>query len=960
MFKIAVNIMPNKSGKKPNSKEVRTIQNNICKAENVKSLEFNQFINLVGNKGYSFKSSYLVGGSSNNDFAAAFMLVLDFDDGTRIENFLSKTKSIGLDPTAIYKSFSCDTIPRSHTVLKDSKKEAKKNKIHIKDIFWNKARNYKKVIPGTIRYKVIYHKFRAIWKLNKPIEDPKVKTTLQLMLMEVFPNCDKMCKDLSRLYYGGKEVVYYNEAANLVIRNLIMATLNKYGESKNGKRERQRLCKRLGLNMIEDNFPAILKENSKWWEKCNILNNNIIEDVAEIPPNYVLYDGYIFSFIDTYKQDRSNPEIIKDYDANTEIKEIVRFDFERLREICPLFNDFVTGSEDNEHLYHDEIFRLITNLYMVRGFGNILKKYLEEYNYFDPRNKYNTYKSMSRYKYTPMRCSGGKIDCKYSEECKCINILSKYYEKQANIKIIESLPTKTLEESERELKEVFDNIPNMQDNEVLLVKAPTGIGKSKQLESLDLTHTVIAVSNHRLAEQLYSDLTSEGRNKGLVYYKALITDNMPIELQQQIQKYYDLGLYGEVKNLLYDELSNFNRNPDPNKIKYMNDIKTYVDILGEVEEADSLLFTHHRAAYHNTNDKIDTIIIDEDLLGGFIETNNFKCGQVLSDIDNILEWIEVQKKWMIIDFMDTDLYNNYTNLEEKLGKLKSFMYVNHKSTKFIENFLQEIYSNKDLKNILVKYIKSNPNKVHFALFKLINAEYIKLEITDKDRLLYYVNGKTLKQLNKYNKVIILSATLDNVIHPRFINKYCCNKIINFIDLGNTELKGKLYCDCSYSFSRTTLKNLTDKQKNKIMEIFNKNSPTNVITFMRDDIINVSDFGKQKITYFGMTEGLNGYQGQDLIVIGTPHTQATLYESYGVLLTGGCPVSSNWKSRRVRKYGYEFTLNTYEEIEDELYTEIQMYFLYSELIQAVGRARLLRYDCNVYVYSSLPLPQCNLI
>ena len=44
--------------------------------------------------------------------------------------------------------------------------------------------------------------------------------------------------------------------------------------------------------MIDGNFPAILKETSKWTEKCNVLNNNIYENVAENRPKEVLYDGY--------------------------------------------------------------------------------------------------------------------------------------------------------------------------------------------------------------------------------------------------------------------------------------------------------------------------------------------------------------------------------------------------------------------------------------------------------------------------------------------------------------------------------------------------------------------------------------------------------------------------------------------------------------------------------------------
>ena len=65
-------------------------------------------------------------------------------------------------------------------------------------------------------------------------------------------------------------------------------------------------------------------------------------------------------------------------------------------------------------------------------------------------------------------------------------------------------------------------------------------------------------------------------------------------------------------------------------------------------------------------------------------------------------------------------------------------------------------------------------------------------------------------------------------------------------------------------------------------------------------------------------------------------------------------------KRVQKYGFEFDLNTYENEADLIFTKIQLYFLYSELIQAVGRARALRFNAKVFVNSALPLPNSKLI
>ena len=46
--------------------------------------------------------------------------------------------------------------------------------------------------------------------------------------------------------------------------------------------------------------------------------------------------------------------------------------------------------------------------------------------------------------------------------------------------------------------------------------------------------------------------------------------------------------------------------------------------------------------------------------------------------------------------------------------------------------------------------------------------------------------------------------------------------------------------------------------------------------------------------------------------------------------------------------------------DEEMRNLQLFFIESELEQAVGRARLLREDCTVYVFSNYPCQQAELI
>ena len=56
-------------------------------------------------------------------------------------------------------------------------------------------------------------------------------------------------------------------------------------------------------------------------------------------------------------------------------------------------------------------------------------------------------------------------------------------------------------------------------------------------------------------------------------------------------------------------------------------------------------------------------------------------------------------------------------------------------------------------------------------------------------------------------------------------------------------------------------------------------------------------------------------------------------------------------------GYSFPIMTFQ---DSDMRNLQFYFLESELEQAVGRARLLRRPCKVYLFSNFPCRQAEII
>lgn len=62
---------------------------------------------------------------------------------------------------------------------------------------------------------------------------------------------------------------------------------------------------------------------------------------------------------------------------------------------------------------------------------------------------------------------------------------------------------------------------------------------------------------------------------------------------------------------------------------------------------------------------------------------------------------------------------------------------------------------------------------------------------------------------------------------------------------------------------------------------------------------------------------------------------------------------NMRSMRVEYNGYDFSINSFD---NEKLRTIQLWMLESLLEQAVGRARLLRFDCNVKVFARFPIDQ----
>ena len=222
------------------------------------------------------------------------------------------------------------------------------------------------------------------------------------------------------------------------------------------------------------------------------------------------------------------------------------------------------------------------------------------------------------------------------------------------------------------------------------------------------------------------------------------------------------------------------------------------------------------------------------------------------------------------------------------------------------------------------------DKISTNVLGLLNCEFFVKHNTDsKKGIITYICKRNLPEKQK---IIILSATVNESIY-----KWLFGDRVEFIDIGNVEPKGKIeqYPQRSYSrFSLDTNENLA-----KIAKALTVGSK--VITYKSKQ----EEFNA--VATFGATEGLDMFKGENIAVIGTPHVNPITYILLANAL-GKKPRCNDTRTSmsytKVKRGGYEFYFNTFSN--DESLREIQLFLIESELIQAVGRARILRNHCTV--------------
>lgn len=768
-------------------------------------------------------------------------------------------------------------------------------------------------------------KFRVLFLNDVSVTDRPVAEAMQYALYQIFPEADKSCiNDVSKMYFGGRadHCLFYDRELpqiniDTLFRSLTYHTKKTKGD-KHYKEHIRRISNKTGVSLNDKGlFDVTITDGSCKQDRLTEDNNGATE-IIDIKnggnsPNPFIYikgngENPPFSYVINFKSSEctrsssvgrdkgSVPSVNhKQYRANV-INEMHN---------CKLYNEFISG---DRKLSHYELFHILNNLINVETgvdiFLSAIDKYPELYgDKADRWKEHADYNKKNNYK--PSSCDAF---CPHRDCCNhARNILSSVHKSNALMEKADNYkeeyhPISEVEDDLMvELYAAFDS----NDDNIHVIKAQTAIGKSTSFlrlmaENPD-SNVLVAAPTNLLKEELYKKAEKNDINAMMTPSLEDIMDQLPFPLCRKINKLYACGLGRRVKIAIKNAIEKYDI---PCLKEFAEKRKELMNYYGNVITTHKYLLSMDK----NRLNKFDCIIIDEDIIFKSVISNQ---GEItLSDLRK-LKKADVDPE---IKQKASDLLN--------MSRTHSCIY--SKSIKC------EV--NADICKELGIDISAFCKAEHFY-FR--NADE---EPNLKEDIFAFIKPVKLKPGRKY---IIVSATADENIYKSYFGE---GKVV-FHECKQAKYKGRLCQHYKRSMSRSCIGHSPEM----IREIQEKMGfdDNHVITFKNQD---------KGSLHFGNTEGSNSLEGENILVIGTPYHAEFIYKLAALLFDIDFDEDEKAEKQLIEHNGYRTYFTTFK---NPKLRDIQFWMLESELEQAVGRARLLRKNCTVHLYSNFPLRQAQM-
>ncbi len=820
-----------------------------------KLVEVDKLADLVGNHGYAMVPAHLEGGIASRNFTGIQLFALDFDHGSRFEDIKRKCEELGIPVSFAYHTFG------------SSPEE---------------------------------ERFRVVFVYECLIEDAFVAEVISYMLMKIFPECDGQCRNLDRMFFGGKGLICVDPEACITLVQLLLPFLYAMDTNGNYKRNIQSFSKRTGV-LLFNNLPMMGKISDL---------NLFFDEKVDPAVIHITGDAANSSFF-IAKRDGMHPSI-------TCKEKIRRIKINDGKGSCRLLDEFLRG----EALPHEARFAILTNLLHIFGglnlFMNIIKAFYGE-------KEYDKWSRDVKYMkgYHSCRCSGSF--CPYYDSCENAGTIVNTLALDRKVYKTEEERYYTLEEAQECLADNLRNAFESYDVGLHLIKAQTSLGKTtayiRLIKENPKVKFLIALPTNILKEQVTKDLYYAGLLKEEIFMTASIQGNcfIPYDIRQEIANAHKRGIHNQTKKILS---AHCKETVDDFQVALKEEYRKLLDGVKAIKDERVVVTTH--AFFLQMPEeflKQYTIIIDEDILQLQIFNRIYSISAAcLEELvrKRIPIFCDVAKEILQTEL---NLYRNinvprrYPMGEEKLEKLECF---------------------------------GEDDNINDLLYAKVFVR-LKNRYTGNEEIKYFCPQK-LPPL----KYIVLSATLNEKIYQAY---FAGDMRVYMYPEKKAAYKGKVV---QYTYHSLGRNDLSDKrQVFFIAKELAENPGLEIITFKESRVLpELSDMNSKGL-HFGNTTGINSLSGCDLGIVGTPYKVEEAYKLIACYL--GADVNQKKDSRpgwrRVVYKNTSFMLTAYR---DPILQEIQLYSLESELEQCVGRARLLRKNCTVYVFSAFPCEQAKII
>lgn len=677
---------------------------------------------------------------------------------------------------------------------------------------------------------------------------------------------------------------------------------------------------------------------------------------------------------------------------------------------CQLVRELITEKQD--YYNYSLSTGLVYSLVKMRNGKDIYKEICDKNASSSWKTKERIFDDIKKKDYMPMACS--KIGCPYFGKCNnngyspaslCKPTFKNLGMKQETLEINEAR-----DEMYKQVKEAYLSDNN---NTVNIIEAPVGTGKTyatidlindniidiknnrkyqNQLKSIDekrfltaeqkedlrkqitskisedVNSFIIASPRHNLCKQIKEDLLRKSNiDANDVIYIVPRPEFPNAKIEEKIKQLEELGLLKlsifkenlkivkEIKGVIngnYDihdeELKNldkaFELYPDTDEIskldfskkdyftlaKFVIESNEYITSREKAKDANIVICTHAFLNHCNLdNFNQNVLFIDEDCSESFIQTHKVKI-KTIEKMINILN--NNTYEFRNIEYGYEDIVESLEYIISKNdGKIYSYNFMDCLKSPISKNKFKTGLTNKKLESLIEL---KRDNKIDLTTILNLRSFYISGE---------WVNFTTFKSLNTGNKKVILTSATPA---PEFFYKNIFNKEIKMSKVPFVKLKGKLiqYIDM-YCFR----KNLQEKDYiDKIEQIKKLEKIDNVISYkaFNDELSNILSFGN--------LEGINEFQGEDMLIIGTYIVNPIACQLIARMFDNH---NSSFdveivKQRNVIFNNIEQKFTTFE---NENAKNYQLWQCWKTMEQAVGRARLVSNDCKVVLLSKMIHP-----